>query len=80
MKNPNNPIGNETQNLLACSAVPRQTAAPRTPMFNYNESNTVYKNCVTCEYKKLVITNILGGGGESTLLFHVYQQIFINAV
>jgi hypothetical protein len=29
MKNPNDPIGNQTRDLPACSAVPQPTAPPR---------------------------------------------------
>jgi hypothetical protein len=29
MKNPNDPIGNRTHDISACSAVPQPTAAPR---------------------------------------------------
>ena len=32
MKNPNDPIGNRTRALPACSAVPQPTAPPRAPL------------------------------------------------
>jgi hypothetical protein len=32
MKNPNDPIGNRTRNLSACSAVPQPNAPPRAPL------------------------------------------------
>ena len=31
IKNPNDPIGNRTPDLLACSALPQPAAPPRTP-------------------------------------------------
>jgi hypothetical protein len=34
MKNPNDPIGNRTHNLPACSAVPQPTAPPSTVVKN----------------------------------------------
>jgi hypothetical protein len=47
MKNSNDTIGNQTHDLLACSAVPQPTATPRTPF-----------NCVVCEVTESIYKNV----------------------
>jgi len=43
MKNSNDTIGNRTRDLPACSAVPQQTAPPRTPIeIQYDILNIIF--------------------------------------
>jgi hypothetical protein len=40
MKNSSDTIGNQTRDLLACSAVPQPIAPPRAPIYTFSEGNS----------------------------------------
>jgi hypothetical protein len=76
MKNSNDTIGNQTRDLLACSAIPNPNAPPRVP----SENDTLYVSKSVSFWHPvwrlgpgsnlIVIRNpgVFGGGGDSRLL------------
>jgi hypothetical protein len=57
-KNPKDPIGNQTRDLTACSAVPQSTAPPRTPYSEFlyvKERDKCSHHCVSKSYKHLTV-------------------------